>query len=133
MDRLTYQPDEARRQTGAIKEVVQRACKAVFPEPNVGFRIHDGPWYLPGPAEQVNVTVFQKTGCCRHHPVAEIQIERPKTKEGMFDYLKARAVFLEKSQQAGNTRLIGHLQRHCPFLPRIEVTLGYDIEELPGG
>jgi hypothetical protein len=132
MDKLLYQAYEARRQTHAIKEVVERACRAVYPEPNVRFRIKAGPWYLPGPSQHLQITAFQtvgwSAGCCRRHPLCEIQIDRPKTQAGMYDYTKATALFLEKNQQPGNTRLIGHLQRHCPFLPKIEVTLDYETQ-----
>lgn len=126
MDKLLYQPYEARRQTHAIREVVERACKAVYPEPNVHFRIKAGPWYLPGPAQHLHITVFQKAGCCRRHPICEIQIDRPKTQAGLYDYTGGTALFLDNNQQAGNTRLVGHLTRHCPFLPKIEASLDYE-------
>jgi hypothetical protein len=128
MERLLYQAHEARRHTDAIRDILQRSCKAVFPEPNVGFRLKDGPWYLPGPAQQVSISVFQKIGCCGRKPVCAIEISRPKTGQGMHDYTKATAVFVAPDQQAGNTRLVGHLQRHCPFLPKFEVTLDYDAK-----
>ncbi len=126
MEKLFYQRHEAQRHTAAIKEVVERACRAVFAGVKTGLRLHDGPWYVPGPAEQVSVTVYQRAGCCRHTPLCTVQIDRPKTKEGMYDYTKASAIFLDPNQQAGNARLIGHLQRQCPFLPKIEVTLAYE-------
>ncbi len=129
MERLLYQPYEARRHNDAMREVVQRACKAVYAEPKMGFRIKDGPWFRPGPAAQVSIAVFQKAGCCRRNPVCTIEISRPKTGQGMHDYTKATALFHDPAFQAGNTRVVGHLQRHCPFLPKFEVTLAYDVKE----
>ena len=126
-------PHEARRHTAAIRELLQRDCKALFPGPGLRFHLKDGPWFLPGPAQHVSITVFARTGCCRRHPVCDIQIDRPKTKPTIHetkaerhDYTKATARFLDPAQQAGNTRLVGHLQRECPFLPKFEVTLDYD-------
>jgi hypothetical protein len=129
MDNLVYQPHEARRHTQSIKETVQRACRSVFTEPGIAFRIKDGPWYLAGPAEQVTVKVFQKTGCCQRKPLLTLVIDRPRTAEGMLGYTQARADLLEWSQHAANTRLLGHLQRQCPFLPKIEATLAYDLKD----
>ncbi len=135
MERLLYQPHEARRHTQAIREILQRDCKAVFPEPNVCFCLRDGPWYWRGPAEHVSIAVFQRLGCCRRRPICAIEIDRPKAKAPMhdaktaiYDYTKATARFLDPAQQAGNTRLVGHLQRGCPFLPKFEVTLAYEAK-----
>ena len=55
-----------------------------------------------------------------------MEIDRPKTGAGLYDYTKSTALFLDPTQQAGNTRLVGHLQRHCPFLHKFEVDLTYE-------
>ncbi len=136
MERLLYQPHEARRHTAAIRELLERDCKALFPGPGIHYRLKDGPWCLRGPAEHMSISVYQRAGCCQSHPVCDIQIDRPKSKvsihdakAGLHDYTKATALFLDPAQQAGNTRLIGHLQRDCPFLPKFEVTLAYAAAE----
>ncbi len=129
MEKLVYQPHEAVRHTDSMKETVQRACKNVYTEPRMGFRIKDSPWYRRGPSEHVTVNVFQKTGCCQRKPVFTFEIDRPKTAAGMFEYTKATAALLDWEQHAGNTRLVGHLQRQCPFLPKIEVSMAYDLKE----
>ncbi len=131
MERLLYQTYEAQRHTDALREVLERSCKAVFTEPNVRFRLKDGPWCVPGPAQQVEITVFQKTGCCARKPICAIAISRPKTAQGLLDYTKATAHFQDPAQQAGNARLVGHIQRHCPFLPKFEVTLDYEVKQNP--
>ncbi len=131
MEKLFYQRHEAQRHTAAIKDALERACRGVFTGPKAGFRLKDGPWYSPGPAEKISVMVFQRVRCCRRKPVCTIEIQRPKTKDGTHDYTQASATFLEPSQQAGNARLVGHLQRQCPFLPKIEVTLGYEVGGQP--
>jgi len=135
MERLLYQPYEARRHTTSMREILRRDCRAVFPEPDVHFQLKDGPWFRRGPAEHVSIAVFQKPGCCRRRPICTLEIDRPRTKgplhdakAGMHDYTKATALFLDPAQQAGNTRLVGHLQRGCPFLPKFEVTLGYETK-----
>jgi hypothetical protein len=128
MDRLIYQAYEAGRQTDLIKDVVRNACKIVFADRNLAFCVKDGGWFTRGPSEQVTVTVFKKTGCCQRQPVCTIEIERPKTAEGMFNYAKASGTFLDRAEHAGNTRLIGHLQRHCPFLPKFDVTMAYELQ-----
>jgi hypothetical protein len=127
MDKLLYQAHEARRHTHTIREIVQRACQAVFTGPKTGFRVKDGSWYQLGPGQQLIITVFQKPGFCRHQPVCVVKIERPKTPGGMYDYTRASATFQDPNQQAGNTRLVGHLQHQCPFLPKLEVTLEYSV------
>jgi hypothetical protein len=126
MERLLYQPHEARRHTADLREILHRTCKSVFPGPKIDFCLKDGPWYARGPAEQVSILLFQKTGCCRRHPVCKIEIDRPKTGAGSYNYTKSTALFLDPAQQAGNTRLVGHLQRHCPFLHKFEVDLAYE-------
>lgn len=134
MERLLYQRHEVRRHTAAIREILQGDCKALFPEPGVRFQLKDGLWGLTGPSERVTIVVLQRTGCCRRRPVCDIQIDRPKTKPSIYDtkaaaglymYTKATARFLDPAQQAGNTRLVAHLQRGCPFLPKFEITLAY--------
>ncbi len=128
MDTLTYQPHEAKRHTASIREAMRRSCRSVFTEPNVAYHVKDGPWFLPGPSEQVTVKVYQKTGCCGRRPICTIQIDRPKTETGLYKYTQARATLLEASQHAANVRLLGHLQRQCPFLPKIEVTMGCELK-----
>jgi hypothetical protein len=127
MEKLYYQTHEVQRHTSAIKETVQRACHSVFAEGKMSFRVKDGPWFLPGPAEHVTITVFQKAGCCRRNLVCSIEIDRPKTKEGLHDYWRAKATLFAPGEHAGSTRLLGHLQRQCPFLPKIEVTMTYEL------
>lgn len=129
MERMPYQPHEARRHADSIKETLQLACRTVFTEPSVGFRLKDAPWFFGAPAERVTINVFQKTGCCHRNPICTIAIDRPKSPAGLFEYTQASAVFHDRTQHAGNTRLVGHLQRQCPFLPKIEATMAYDPQE----
>lgn len=129
MNRLQYYPHEAARHTAALKETLGRACRSVFTEANIVCRVEAGPWYRRRPSELMRVTVFQRTGCCRRKPVCTLEVERPRTKTGLYDYTVARALFLDWEQHAGNTRLVGHLHRQCPFLPEIEVTLAYDLRD----
>lgn len=133
MEHLLYQPYEARRHTAAIREIVQRDCQAVFPAPGAHFHLKDGPWFLRGPAEHLSIAVYERTGGSGRHRVCEIEIDRPKIKDPrpdsndlLHNYTRATALFLDPAQQAANTRLIGHLQRDCPFLPKFEVTLDYE-------
>ena len=125
MERLIYQPYEARRHTADLREILQRTTKSVYPVPTMGFLLKDGPWYRRGPAEHVTILVFHKTGPSSGQPVCTIEIDRPRTAAGLHDYTKSTALFLDPAQQAGNTRLVGHLQRHCPFLHKFDVTLAY--------
>ena len=129
MNSLLYHPHELTRHNEALKEAVQRACKIVFAEPNISGCLKDGPWYRPGPSEHVIITVFQKAGGGKGQTICTIEIDRPKTGAKLHEYTKISATLLDWSQHAGNTRLLGHLQRQCPFLPRIEATVTYDLEE----
>jgi hypothetical protein len=129
---MTYHPHEIKRHIVSIKETLERACQSVFTEPKMSFRVKDRSWWLAGPGARVTISVFRSAGCCRGQPVCALEIARPKTKEGLFEYGKASAVFLDPQEHAGSTRLIGHLRRHCPFLPEIEVTMSYDLSSAPG-
>jgi hypothetical protein len=127
----TYYPHEIRRHTRAIKEVVQRACHIVFGDSNIAFRLKNGPGTLWKPSEHLQVSVVQKTGWCQSKPICSIEIDRPQSDGGMYAYKKASAALLDQTQHVGNTRLLGHLQHNCPFLPRLEVTLAYELEKRP--
>ncbi len=129
MDNLVYYPHEAERHTDTIKEVVGRACHTVYTEPGIGFRVKGGRGLLGRPAERVTVGVFQRTGCCQHKPVCTIELDRPKNETGMHKYTRGSAAFLDAAYHAGNTRLLGHLHRECPFLPKIEVTMAYQLQD----
>jgi hypothetical protein len=124
----TYYTHEIKRHNRAVKEGVRRACDIVFTESNITFRLKHSLGSLWKPSEHVKITVMQKTGCCQRKPICTIEIDRPKTENGMYAYQKASAVLLDWAQHVGNTRLLGHLQRHCPFLPPMKVTLAYDLQ-----
>jgi hypothetical protein len=127
----TYYPHEVRRHGRAIKEVLQRACTIVFGKANITFRLKDSLGSLWKPAEHLEVSVRQKTGWAQSKPICSIEIDRPRTDRGMYAYKQAKASLLDQAQHAGNTRLLGHLQHNCPFLPPLEVTLAYELQNRP--
>jgi hypothetical protein len=124
----TYYPHEIRRHTRAIKDGIQRACTIVFPEPNIAFQLKNSLGWLWKPAQHVKITVMQKTGHGHRKPICVIDIDREAAENGTYSYQKASAAFLDGAQHAGNTRLLGHLHRHCPFLPHMKVTLAYELQ-----
>lgn len=123
----TYYSHEIRRHNGAIKEVVQRACHIVFSERNITFRFKESWGAFWKPSEHLQVEVQQKTGLGQSKSICSIAIDRPRSEAGMYAYQKASATLVDQAQHAGNTRLLGHLQHNCPFLPPFEVTLGYEL------
>ncbi|HOW65902.1 MAG TPA: hypothetical protein P5186_22360 [Candidatus Paceibacterota bacterium] len=127
----TYYPHEIRRHTRAIKEGLRQACAIVFPEPKVTFKLKGSHGALWKPSQHVQITVTQKPESNPERPICTIDIDRPEIENGMYSYQKATAAFLEGTQHIGNTRLLGHLRRHCPFLPQMEVSMAYELQAQP--
>lgn len=124
-----YYPHEAKRHTVSIKQTVQRACQTVFTEANICFRLKGHAWPPWAAAEHLTVVVFQKHNFFYHAPICTIKVDRPRVERGRYEYREADAVLVDKTHHAGSTRLLGHLQNHCTFLPRIAVTMKYDLQE----
>ncbi len=124
-----YYSHEAKRHTKSIRQTVQRACKTVFTEANIGFRLQSHAWPPWAAAEHFTVVVFQKKSWFDHAQICTIRIDRQKRETGRYEYQKADAVLLDGSHHAGSTRLLGHLQNHCTFLPRIAVRMKYDLQK----
>ncbi len=124
-----YFMHEIKRHNQSIKEAVTRACGIVFADSPITHHIKGTAWSLWSPSEQVTITVFKKAGMGSRQPICEIIIDRPRSKQNRYVYSQANAVLHDWSEHPGNTRLLGHLQRHCSFLPKLAVKLNYELRE----